>query len=393
MKMNDIIGYKKYNVLSLFSGGGFLDIGFINQGFQISEAVEINPYFIDAYNFGLKTYFNKSDNIYIQNGAVSHIPIQNPVDASCKNHQKRLKKEHKGITGIIGGPPCQDYSVGGKNGGIDGERGRLIYSYLDIVKKIKPEFLFFENVEGLYKTKVHRKSFNGFVKEIENAGYYVWHDLLNVLEYGYPQDRPRIALVAFQKKIIKKLVKSGFKLEFDNFKLKFEHQENMVFKWPKPVYIKPKSLEWPKKWKFGNDIESYPSNGQYQLCVESVFKDLTNEHPNQTEHFMPKSDKFGLIDEGDTNRKSFKRLHRYRYSPTVAYGNNEVHLHPSKSRRLTVREGLRLQTVPDEYILPKEMPLTPKFKLISNGVPTAKAELIAGEIRRTLANYYNIIEN
>lgn len=96
------------------------------------------------------------------------------------------------------------------------------------------------------------------------------------------------------------------------------------------------------------------------------------------------------IEEGDTNRKSFKRLHRLKYSPTVAYGNNEVHLHPTLPRRLTVREALRLQTVPDEYILPAEVPLTHKFKLISNGVPSAKAELIAKEIRRTLTLFVQL---
>jgi len=379
-----------FQILSLFSGGGFLDIGFINQGFQISEAAEINPYFIGAYNAGMKSYFSKSENTYIKSGFVSHFPIQNPVDASCEQQQIRMQKEHAGITGIIGGPPCQDYSVGGKNGGIEGERGRLIYSYLEIVRRVKPKFMFFENVEGLYKTKRHRRSFNEFVAELESVGYYVWHDLLNVLEYGYPQDRPRIALVAFQKNICEELEKAGYALEFDNAILKFNHSEKLVFKWPKPIFENPKKMNWPSKWEFGNSIDGFALNEHSRLFVNSVIGDLTDEVPNQTEYFNPISSRFTQVDEGDTNRKSFKRLHRFRYSPTVAYGNNEVHLHPTKARRLTVREGLRLQTVPDEYELPKDMPLTPKFKLISNGVPTAKAELIAFEIKRTLTNYLNL---
>ncbi len=85
-------------------------------------------------------------------------------------------------------------------------------------------------------------------------------------------------------------------------------------------------------------------------------------------------------------------MHRFRYSPTVAYGNNEVHLHPTEPRRLSVREGLRLQTVPDSYILPKDMTLTAKFKMISNGEPTLKADLLAKEIRRTLLMYKSVIE-
>lgn len=381
---------KTFEILSLFSGGGFLDIGFINNGFQISEAVEIQPFFIKAYNAGLNSYFEHSNNHYVKEKLVIHKDILKPTDASCPKEQERLKKNYKKISGIIGGPPCQDYSIGGKNGGIEGERGRLIYSYFNIIKKIKPDFLFFENVGGLYKTKKHRISFNAFVQDIENEGYYVWHDLLNVLEYGYPQDRPRIALVAFKKNICNSLKRAGYLMEFDNTKLKYEHSDNLLFRWPEPVFKKPKSLDWPAKWIFGNNINEYTLNNNSQLFVESVLGDLTDQHPNQCEHFVPKSFRFSQIKEGDTNRKSFKRLHRFRYSPTVAYGNNEVHLHPTKPRRLTVREGLRLQTVPDEYILPSDIPLTHKFKLISNGVPSAKADLIAKEIRRTLINYYNI---
>jgi site-specific DNA-cytosine methylase len=59
--------------------------------------------------------------------------------------------------------------------------------------------------------------------------------------------------------------------------------------------------------------------------------------------------KFQEIAGGDNSRQSLKRLHRRRYSPAAAYGNNEVHLHPTEKRRLTVRETMRIQTVPDEY--------------------------------------------
>lgn len=146
-------------------------------------------------------------------------------------------------------------------------------------------------------------------------------------------------------------------------------------------------------WKLGSDIIDDEINQipdkYHKLFVSSSFKDLHSKIPNQEEFFTPYSQKFKKIREGDTNRKSFKRLHRYRYSPTVAYGNNEVHLHPTEFRRISVREALRLQTVPDSYILPMEISLTHKFKLISNGVPTKLSSLMAKEIKRTLTNYYS----
>lgn len=382
---------KVFNILSLFSGGGFLDIGFINQGFQIQEAIEIHPYFIEAYNYGMKSYFSKSSNKWIINEKVVHNDILDTVDASDIREQRRLGKMYKNITGLIGGPPCQDYSNGGKNAGINGDKGKLILSYLQIVKLAKPSFIFFENVEGLVKNKSHRNSFDSLVSNIEKAGYIVWHTVLNALEYGVPQDRPRIALVGFRKEIVRELERRGYVFETDNEKLKTS-SDNFIFRWPSVKYTSPKKLDWPRKWPF----KSYKKRKEIEkisnfesLMVINAFDGLTQKTPNQKEHFIPRSDKFMIIDEGDTYRKSFKRLHRYRYSPTVAYGNNEVHLHPTQPRRLTVREGLRLQSVPDEYELPEHVPLTHKFKIISNGVPTVKAELIAKEIRRTLENYFD----
>lgn len=91
------------------------------------------------------------------------------------------------------------------------------------------------------------------------------------------------------------------------------------------------------------------------------------------------------IDEGDDSKKSYKRLHRWRYSPTVAYGNNEVHLHPYKVRRLSAAEALALQTLPKEFALPDDMTLTNKFKTIGNGVPY----LLSSGIAKTIRDYLN----
>lgn len=386
----------RMNVLSLFSGGGFLDIGFINQGFQIEESIEIEPYFVKAYNYALEKYFELSNNHFTKTKQVKFKKIEKVIDASDYQEQNRIISEHRdNITGIIGGPPCQDFSVGGKQAGINGKRGKLINTYYDIVKKVKPSFFFFENVSGLIRTNIHKKGFDDFVAKLEDIGYVIWYDVLNTLDYGFPQDRRRLVLVGFKNDIVTKLTKNGYILEFNNKILKNTDDNLYLFRWPKIKYENPKSYDWPKKWKFNSKTDHNSELGLVkelsELFVETAFKDINDFTPNQKDCFNPRSEKFNKIDEGDTNRKSFKRLHRFRFSPTVAYGNNEVHLHPTLARRLTVREGLRLQTVPDEYILPQDMPLTYKFKIISNGVPTKKAELIAKEIKRTLNNYYLLL--
>ena len=87
------------------------------------------------------------------------------------------------------------------------------------------------------------------------------------------------------------------------------------------------------------------------------------------------------IMEGDDSRKSYKRIHRWRYSPTVCYGNNEVHLHPYKERRLSAAEALALQSLPPDFCLPENMSLSDKFKTIGNGVPYLMAYGVAMTIQ------------
>lgn len=370
-------------------------MGFMNQGFQIEQAYEINERFIEGYNYALSGYSKHTNNFFFTNGFISHRNIEKALDVSDKKNQRDIKNAYKGIAGVIGGPPCQDFSIGGKNRGVEGERGKLLLSYLKTIQNIKPKFLFFENVEGLYKTKKHRQDFLLLCSSLESLGYVLWYDIINPLSYGFPQDRPRLIVVGFRKGIVRRLKAAGYTLTHDNNLLKTSENDNFVFRWPKTIFENVKAnVPWPITWNFMSDcnkdeIKRIPKKYEV-LQVQSAFKDLVDDTPNQLDRFTPKSNKFYEVSEGDTFRKSFKRLHRFRYSPTVAYGNNEVHLHPTEARRISVREALRLQTVPDEYILPSTLPLSAKFKLISNGVPSKQAELIAIEIRKTLLRYMYI---
>ena len=130
-------------------------------------------------------------------------------------------------------------------------------------------------------------------------------------------------------------------------------------------------------------------------CPDGIPKELTvqywfekndvEHHPNSDDYFTPRGGiaRITSVDEGDVSKKSYKRLHRWRYSPTVAYGNNEVHLHPYRVRRISAAEALSLQTLPREFELPKEMTLTNKFKTIGNGVPF----LLSSGIARTISDF------
>jgi DNA (cytosine-5)-methyltransferase 1 len=131
-------------IYSFFSGAGFLDLGFELAGFEIQYVNEIHQPFLAAYQHSRK-----------QMGITSPIngyfagDIQDCLDGhegrKIKSWIKNAKVK-KQITGFIGGPPCPDFSIGGKNRGQHGENGRLSKTYADLISKHKPDFFVFENV-------------------------------------------------------------------------------------------------------------------------------------------------------------------------------------------------------------------------------------------------------
>lgn len=354
-----------YSVVSFFSGAGFLDFGFSENGFDIVRGYEIVPEFAENNNYNHMIRYGTTESIVISRDITAIKPQDIP-----------------GSTGIIGGPPCQDFSRGNANNpGVSGERGKLIWDFLEKIRCLSPDFFLFENVEDLFKTRKHRKeAFEPMIYHFNMMGYDVHYKILNTLEYGVPQDRSRIFLVGFKKKIISSLKSHGLP----------------GFEWPQPRYINPKEqYNWPDTMDFGckiDELEYFNNlNVPYELTVHSVLgneEELANLHNHVT--FNPYSERFFTVREGDVKRKSFKRLHRFRYSPTVAYGNNEVHLHPTEPRRLTVRESLRLQSVPDWYRFIDDTPLEKMFKMVSNGVAFRLAELLAQQIKIVLDNYRSI---
>ena len=131
-----------------------------------------------------------------------------------------------------------------------------------------------------------------------------------------------------------------------------------------------------------------PANIIEELTVQYWFEknDVLN-HPNEKDIFKIKNRrKYYNIEEGAVKGKSFKRLHRWRYSPTAAYGNNEVHLHPYFPRRISVAEALAIQSLPEWFELPEELPISKKFKTVGNGVPYLLAYGIADELYKWLVN-------
>lgn len=361
---------KAPQIFSFFSGIGFLDLGFEKAGFMSAFVNEFDPDFLHAYQYARK-HMNIQPPLYgyLQGSAESVL-----TGKDANNFKKIFSAAQKNGSpiGFVGGPPCPDFSVGGKNRGKTGSNGRLTQVYADIICQYKPDFFVFENVKGLWRTKIHRAFYEEIKKQFESNGYVLFERLINALEYGAPQDRERIILIGFNKK--SKIFKNLPKEMPWNSQILFTREQVKKQTWP--------DTESPKKDR------TAPNGIIKSLTVQYWFdKNRVLSHPNQAHCFTPRSalNKFKTIPEGDVAKKSFKRLHRWRYSPTAAYGNNEVHIHPYEARRISAAEALAIQSLPKEFVLPPDMSLSDMFKTIGNGVPYK----VAYGIAKTILEFIN----
>ena len=364
------------SIFSFFSGVGLLDLGFDTAGYDIVFVNEFKEEFLNAYRFARQNRI--ADPIY----GYHRCSIDDFFTCSYNaflQHSIHLERNAGNIIGFVGGPPCPDFSVAGKNRGRNGENGILAQSYVNLITQFLPDFFVFENVKGLVKTERHRIYFDELKQQLQTAGYYISDQVLNSLSFGVPQDRDRIILV-------------GIHRDFYGRNQHAVPENNLQFPWLQHALFgnaeEIKAEDWKTTDPFHENCNRYfprqTPNRYRELCVETWFRrNNVDNHPNANDVFRVKQGlhKMQTIPEGDVSGKSFKRLHRWRYSPTAAYGNNEVHLHPYHVRRLSVAEAMAIQSIPAWFTLPANMTLSNKFKVIGNGVPV----LMATAIARTLS--------
>lgn len=347
-------------VYSFFSGVGFLDLGFENAGFDIAFVDEYDERFLRAYQYA------RRNNDHVPRYGYSHDDIREYLsDQKWQEAFPEYNNRGENIIGFIGGPPCPDFSSAGNNAGEKGKNGQLTSVYVNLIVKRKPDFFVLENVKGLYRTKKHRAFYDRLKRRLYRAGYSIFDSVENALQYGTPQFRDRLFLIGFNRE------RFGRNIQYrigSNHLYSFEQINGAA--WPTSApFSENSNLEKPESIIEALTVQYWFERNQVQM------------HPNQSDVFGTKNkDRFSTIPEGESRGKSFKRLHRWRYSPTAAYGNNEVHLHPYKARRISVAEALAIQSLPSWFSLPAELPLSLKFKMVGNGVPYLLAFGIATEL-------------
>lgn len=327
-------------VVSLFSGSGGLDEGFVQAGFSSVLAMDIDQAACQTFEWNhpririLRKDLSQALNGYVVE-RLSELPFSvRPV-------------------GVIGGPPCQAFSLSNVHKRSDDPRLKLPGNYAHILSELTKhygiDFFVFENVLGL-KHKAHSELFGYFKELFASAGFTIFEGELDAQDFGVAQVRKRVFVVGFNS-------------------LKYPA---VRFEFPKGNPTQRKTVR--------EVIGTLPSPAVFERGMRS---DEIPHHPNHW-CLKPKSKKFfnGFLKEGDIKGRPFRVLEWGKPSWTVAYGHREVHVHPSGKRRLSIYEAMLLQGFRPDYVLKGNM--SDQIRLVSDAVPPPLARALAESVLKVL---------
>lgn len=340
LKENQGSPEEKPKVISLFTGCGGLDLGFEKAGFDIIWANEF-----DKSIWG--TFMHNFPKVPLDKRSIVDIP----------------SSEIPSADGIIGGPPCQSWSEAGACRGINDHRGQLFFDYIRVLKDKQSLFFLAENVSGIL-ARIHKEAFEKILGEFSAAGYKVSCKLLNAKDYNVPQDRERVIIVGYHKKMEK-----AFK--FPEGTKKFLSLRDVIgdLKEPTPAlkYNKTngEALEIPNhEYMIGGFSTIYMSRNRVRSWDEQSF---TIQAGGRHAPIHPQAPKMKFIEQ---NKREFIK--------------GKEHLY----RRLSVRECARVQTFPDTFIF-KYTDVSDGYKMVGNAVPVEFARSLARVIINDIRDYKN----
>jgi DNA (cytosine-5)-methyltransferase 1 len=319
---------------SVFCGGGGLDLGFASAGFKPLFSSDVEPKYCETVHNNLGKHIVEPHDISKLSGAEVKQRVGGNVDV------------------VIGGPPCQSFSILGSRLSTADPRGKLVYEYARFIREIRPKAFLFENVPGIL-TVNKGKDWNellGMFKE-ETKYHLMPAKKLNAVWFGVPQYRQRIILVGFQKK---------------------EYLDR--FEWPKATHSE--SMDQPELGL------ALPRTSD--LALEDVVG-----LPNHIirEHCERVSTRYSKIAQGGRDRKDHTdRIHPERPSGTVLVGSGagggRPFIHPDEHRHITVREAARLQSFPDWWEFAGGP--TAAYRQVGNAVPPLMARAVALQIWKAI---------
>lgn len=340
-------------VIDLFCGCGGLSQGFIDAGYKVTLGIDKWKDAIETFNYNHKN----------SKGIVADLLDLEP-DVVSKN------ENIKEVDVIVGGPPCQGFSIAGKRI-VDDERNQLYKTFVNFVDYFNPKAFLMENVpnimsigKGAIKEQI--------LKDFENLGYNVSYKILLASDYGVPQNRKRAFFVGLK--------------------------ENTEFEFPLPTTPKDKITskdaisDLPEHTiddgtPYLNNINS-PFQKQMRNGSKFVFNHQITEHKEKTVEIIAMVPDGGnyknLPKELHSTRKvniAWTRLNSLKPSFTIDTGHNH-HFHYEYNRVPTARESARLQSFHDDFVFLKGK--TSQLKQIGNAVPPLLAKELAISLKKYL---------
>lgn len=372
-------GRVKPKAISLFSGAGGLDLGVHQAGFQVLASLELDKHCCNT----LRNWAKKSGAVVIEDDI-------RKVNTSGLRRQFSLKKGELDL--LFGGPPCQSFSLAGKRGCLLDERGLLLFEMVRFAEEFKPKAILIEQVKGLLSAKDQAGKPCGVVmrlfSRLESLGYKVTKEVLLAANYGAPQLRERVFVIALRGK--------------------------KEFSYPEPTHGK-----YVDGVPFLSRTKAYVTVGEALAGLPApVPKGVQETVPNHTD-VTPNGDRLRIngVPEGgylanqfqlpDGQRKNlhpkkdttkFRRLSNSLPSLTLRCG--EIFFHPTENRYLTPREYLRIHGYPNWFIL--QGPIRGRsgqvrdldqHRQVANSVPPPLAKAVAGALLQQLITNHAHVES
>jgi DNA (cytosine-5)-methyltransferase 1 len=286
-------------------------------------------------------------------------------------HGINFGKSHRGVDFVVGGPPCQGFSISGKRNPLD-PRNRLYEGFLKVVKDTKPRMFLMENVPNLASME-GGQLLKAIISDFENLGYLVSHQILLASEFGVPQNRKRLILVGTRGKS-----RFEFSKYLDGLKLAPVSSRDAMSDLPEGTLLDGSSYPSEPQCKFQEQIRLGSSTVHNHEITNHAEKTIS------TIHLVPDGGNYKDLPERlrDTRRVNiaWTRINSSKPSMTIDTGHRH-HFHYSYDRVPTVRESARLQSFPDTFIFKGSK--TSQYKQVGNAVPP----LLAHALGRALISF------
>ena len=405
---------KKIKFIDLFAGCGGLFDGFMQSGmYEPVASVEWEKAPVEVLKNRLKTKWNVED----PDKEVIRFDIQREEelfngfdDPEYGKHigLDSLVDEKKGIDIVIGGPPCQAYSVAGRNAGrMKGDyRNYLFEHYISVINRYQPKLFVFENVPGMLSAMPDGTPITDLIRrDLSETGYEIINNikyfaLIYMSQYGIPQTRKRVILIGVRKDAFgnPQEVLRDF---YENYLYPFKTDK---VKTVKDAIGDLQSWHPVKPYKENGKNIAYESDGDSDLSWQipryqnerdiNVFKTLAEDIESGENKYQSTDNLIKLYEQTTGKKTSVHKYHVLRKdepSTTILAhlhkdGFRFIHYDSKQARTITVREAARIQTFADDFEFPCSMGAA--YKMIGNAVPSEFARILSVAIQEFYKKYF-----